>query len=168
MNIIKTFIIPILFMFSIASSVLAGEKGEEWKLTKEESIQIEIGYMAKKLLDLSGKDSYSVEIKSYMKPFIGICMQLVDKGINVTCITPGSQAEKNGLKTGDVITAMNGKEIHLQGDVEKHKKESFSIIKAMKTGDHIKMTVERVGEIIEMDITVGTVSHPGYVLTVTK
>ena len=167
MNKTKLIILPMLLSFSITFSVLAGEE-KECKWCDEESIKVEIGYLAKKLLDLSGEDTYSVEIKAYMKPFIGVCMQPIDKGIELTCITPGSQAEKNGLKTGDIITKMNDQDLQLKSDKEAHKKESLSVIKKMKTGDLIKMIVDRAGESIELDVTVGALSHPGYKLTVTK
>lgn len=166
MNLSKTIIYILLLSFSLAS--YAGEDKEcEW-LCDEESIKLEIGYMAKKLLDKSGKDSYTVEFKSYLKPFIGICTKMLDKGIELTCVTPGTQAEKNGLKTGDVVIKMNDKGLEQSGDLSKKKKKYFSVVNNMKIGDVIKMSVERAGENLEIDVTVGALNHPGYTLTITK
>ena len=166
MNMNKTIVFTLLLSFSLAS--FAGEEKEcEW-LCDEESIKLEIGYMAKKLLDMSGKDSVKVEFNSYLKPFIGICTKILDKGIELTCVTPGTQAEQNGLKTGDVVTRMNDKGLEQSGDLSKIKKQYFAVVKNMKIGDVIKMTLERAGEVIEIDVTVGALNHPGYNLTVTK
>jgi len=162
-------LIPILLSLSFTFTALAGEEKEkECEWCDEESIKLEIGYMAKKLLDMSGKDSYQVEVKSYMKPFIGICTKMLENGIELTCVTPGTQAEKNGLKTGDVVTRMNDKGLEQSGNLNKKKKQYFSVVNNMKTGDVIKMTLVRAGETIEIDVTVGALEHPGYRLTVTK
>ena len=93
---------------------------------------------------------------------------MLENGIELTCVTPGTQAEKSGLKTGDVVTRMNDKGLEQSGNLNKKKKQYFSVVNNMKTGDVIKMTLVRAGETIEIDVTVGALEHPGYRLTVTK
>lgn len=46
------------------------------------------------------------------------------EGIVITSIKPGSLADSSGLKTGDLISQINGMEIKEEGDVEKALKEA--------------------------------------------
>jgi hypothetical protein len=69
--------------------------------SSEEELRHEISYLAKELLDLSGEDSITVEQPAFMKPFIGICSEVLPEGVKLTCITPKHNAAKAGLTTGD-------------------------------------------------------------------
>jgi len=70
----------------------------------------------------------------------------VDQGACITDVTPGSPAEKGGLKVKDVITAVDGKDIT----------GSDSLIKMLlgyESGDTITVTYDRDGETGEAQVT---------------
>ena len=69
-----------------------------------------------------------------------------DKGACITDVNPGSPAEKAGLKVKDVIIAIDGREVS----------GSDSLIKMLLnyvSGDVIKVTFNRDGEILETEVT---------------
>jgi S1-C subfamily serine protease len=133
----------------------------------EEELRQELSYLAKQLLDLSGKDSVTVEQPAYMKPFIGICSDLLPEGVKLTCITPGHNASKGGLKTGDLLISIN--QIDMTGlSKQDHKNAYFSVTKTMKTGDKLAIKLMRKGQPQSVNVTVGAISHPAYTLTVKK
>ena len=114
-NHIKPILLVLLFLLSASSSTaFAGPETEE-------EIQKEIGFLAKKLLEISGKDTYRCDVESLSRPLIGICSDVSNRGVVLTCITPGSQADKAGLRTGDLIVKLNGIEM-ANDDVMKTKK----------------------------------------------
>ena len=153
-------IIPLLWVSIFTSTAYAGE---EWG---EEHIMREIAYLAKKLLDLKGGDSVTVKSPAFDKPFIGICTEVEEGGIKITCVTPGTQAAKSGLQTGDMVVRLRGK------DVTKGAKDAkelyWDLVMNMKTGDKIDFVLLRSGEKKEIQVTVGALSHPGYELTVSN
>lgn len=135
--------------------------------SSEAELKYEISFLAKKLLDISGEDSITVEQPAYMKPFIGICSSTSLEGVKLTCITPGHNAAKAGLKTGDLIIAIN--DIDVTGIRRKgYSNAYYSVTKKMKTGDKLAMTLIRKGVEQVITVTVGAVSHPAYTLTVKK
>jgi predicted metalloprotease with PDZ domain len=96
---VKIISISIAVLIATMSTSLAG--------SSEEELRHEISYLAKELLDLSGEDSITVEQPAFMKPFIGICSELLPEGVKLTCITPGHNASKAGLMTGDLVISIN-------------------------------------------------------------
>lgn len=141
------------------------EHAKKGKHSKKEDIMLEISYLAKKLLDMSGEDMVTVTSPSVVKPFIGVCSSIQSNGVKLTCITPESQADKNGLKTGDVITYINGISMN-EGDNEKRMHAYWDVVKTMKVGDVLKLGLIRAGKELDIDVTVGSLSHPAYTLTV--
>ena len=85
----------------------------------------------------------------------------------MTCITPGHSAARAGLKTGDLVTAIN--DINVT-DIERKSYDNvyYGVTKTMKTGDKLTMTLLRKGAEQRITVTVGAISHPAYVLTVKK
>ena len=71
------------------------------------------------------------------------------KGVLVNSVVPGYPAEKAGIKSGDIIIEFNGKAIEtnyqLLGQIIRH-----------KPGDNIKVKINRAGENIEFEITLGS------------
>ena len=133
----------------------------------EEELRNEISFLAKKLLDISGEESITIEQAAYMKPFIGICTSLTPKGVKLTCITPGHNAFKAGLKTGDLITSIN--EIVLtKSNKNGYKKAYAGLLKSMKTDDSLAVKFMRKGEERSVVFKVGAVYYPAYTLTVKK
>ncbi|MBT8114001.1 MAG: PDZ domain-containing protein [Arenicella sp.] len=135
----------------------------------EEAVKLEISYLAKRILDLTGKDTYTITSEAVVKPFIGICTELKESGVKLTCITPDSQAARAGLLTGDLITEING--LSMAG--QKSRKESYkgnywSLVKSIKPGDELKMKLERDGKSQSLDVIVGSLSHPAYSCDISK
>lgn len=156
---VKTVIIS-GFVLAIASTVaLAGNH--------EDELKHEISYLAKKLLDMSGEDSITVEQPAFMKPFIGICTDIVPGGFKLTCITPGHSAAAAGLKTGDLVTSVNDIDMR-DMKVKDHDNAYYKIVKSMKTGDKLSLKFVRNGKNEQMSVIVGAISHPAYTLTVKK
>ena len=72
--------------------------------------------------------------------------ELPDAGLYVSDVSKGSDAEAKGIKTGDVITAVNGIEVATTDDVSVIKDE-------LNVGDSMTFTVWRDGETLEIDVT---------------
>ena len=152
---------PALVLGLVTAPAIAGK----WT---EEDIMREIAYMAKELLDMSGKESIRLESPAFDRPFMGVCSEpLSDKGLKITCVTPGTQAAKAGLLTGDIVLQMKGQNL-VDDDIAVIKERYYKIVKAMKTGDDIEMVLNRDGKTVEVTVTVGALSHPAYVLEVNK
>ncbi|MFT5574204.1 MAG: putative metalloprotease with PDZ domain [Cryomorphaceae bacterium] len=156
-----------LSMFTL--NALAGKEGKKIKgKDSQAEIEWELSYLAKRMLDLKGTDSYTLERKAVTKPFIGICSDVNKSGVAITCITPDSQASKSGLKTGDLLIFLNdvsmaNQDEHGKDDGKDDGKPSYwSIVKSMKVGDKLKMGLLRAGEPVTIDVTVGTLHHPAY------
>jgi S1-C subfamily serine protease len=94
------------------------------------------------------------------RPFLGVKMFSVTPsiaqqlGIKVTSgalvaeVTPGSGAEGAGLRNGDVITAMDGKEVKSAEDVT-------AAVNAHKPGDEIKVTFRRGDDTRDVTVKLG-------------
>ena len=136
--------------------------------SEREELMSEISFLAKKLLDSSGEDSLVLKSPSVMKPFIGVCSKIIPIGIELTCISPASQAQKGGLKTGDVVITLNGVSMEQASNKSEKDNPYWDIVHNMKTGDVIKMGLLRGGKNIELEVTVGAISHPAYELKITR
>lgn len=100
----------------------------------------------------------SIIEKGYIsKPYIGISMSDVSKeyqiyglpqGTAVQSVTEGSPAEEAGLQVGDIITAVDGKEITGYSDLK-------AVVGASDIGDELHMTVYRQGTTVEITVVVG-------------
>jgi S1-C subfamily serine protease len=94
------------------------------------------------------------------KPWIGIYMQDVTKdladafdlsaksGVVINDVAEKSPAEKAGLKPKDVILAWNGKTL-------KGSEELTELVGASKVGDDVKLTVNRGGKDLDVNVTIG-------------
>ncbi len=142
-------------------------KSKKEKQDKKQEIMQEISFLAKKLLDMSGEKSVVVTSPAVIKPFIGVCSNIENKGVRLTCITPDSQADKNGLKTGDLITSINDVSMNKEGNKE-HVYAYWDVVKNMDVGDVLKIELIRAGTTLEIDVTVGSLSHPAYTLEVKR
>jgi S1-C subfamily serine protease len=72
----------------------------------------------------------------------------VEAGAVVADVTAGSGAEVAGLRTGDVITSIDGKDVKAAEDVT-------SAVNAHKPGDEIKVTFHRRDETKEITVKLG-------------
>ncbi len=98
---------------------------------------IENGYIAKPYIGVT-VTNVTDEMQSYGLP----------KGAAVRGVVENSPAEEAGLKTNDIITAVNGEEISGQSDLVKY-------VKAAVVGDKLKLRIYRQGETLELTVTVG-------------
>lgn len=69
-------------------------------------------------------------------PALGITIQQTDDGIEIVGFADNSNAEKAGLKQGDIIMKVDGKEYDSVSDIS-------SYISSKKVGDTVKVTVKR-------------------------
>ena len=133
--------------------------------SSEEELKHEISFLAKKLLDMSGQESVTVDQPAYMKPFIGICSDVIREGVKLTCITPGHGAAQAGLKTGDLVVVINGVDM-TETDSQDNKKTFRKLIGDMKTGDILAIKLLRNGQQKSFEVNVGSIDQPAYTLTV--
>ena len=94
------------------------------------------------------------------RPFLGVKMitftpeyadglgVTVKSGAVVADVTAGSGAEVAGLRTGDVITSIDGKEVKAAEDVT-------SAVNARKPGEEIKLTFVRRDQTLEVTVKLG-------------
>jgi type II secretory pathway component PulC len=74
------------------------------------------------------------------------------RGVRLTAVTPGSGAEKAGLKAGDLLTAINGQSLAAEGKVSPQKRMKDAMRK-MKAGDEAKIDFERDGRARSTTVT---------------
>jgi S1-C subfamily serine protease len=67
-------------------------------------------------------------------------------GVLVTAVTPGSGAEKAGLKTGDILVSANGKSlVTRKGEKTKPEKKLMDLMSEASPGDKVEVDYEREG-----------------------
>lgn len=147
-----------LFFFTSASH--AGSVDE---------LKHEISFLAKKLLDKSGEDKITVKQAATRKPFVGVCPEPGAKGIKLACVTPGHGAADAGLETGDLVIAIDN--VSMLG--AKHGKYSHDspyhkVFDSLETGKKMIFTLLRNEKQMDIQVTVGSIEHPAYTLTISK
>ncbi len=130
-------------------------------------IEQEIALLAKKLLSVTGKESYTIDKKGKSVTFIGGCFEARDGGIQLTCVTPGLDVQNKGMKSGDLITAING--ISFDNNSKENNQLKFSkLTKNIKPKDVFKMTyLDENKQLIQVDVVVSEIVFPSFNLTVT-
>ena len=97
---------------------------------------IEKGYIAKPYIGVTITD-VSAEAQAYGIPV----------GAAVQSVTEGAPAQKAGLQTNDVITAVNGQAITNSNDL-------VEFVGICEPGDELTLTVYRMGQTLELKLTV--------------
>jgi len=142
-----------------------------------DELKHEISFLAKKLLDKSGKDNITVKQAAIKKAFIGVCPEPTAKGIHLTCITPGHSAAKAGLQTGDLVVAIDAlsmvtnraeKQWHKGSKKRGHYDAYHQVFDNLKTGETLAFKILRGGKEMTVMVTVGAISHPAYTMTISK
>ncbi len=67
------------------------------------------------------------------------------RGVRLQAVTPGSGAEKAGLKAGDLLTAINGQSLQAEGKKVSPQKKMKDAMRKLKAGDEAKVEYERDG-----------------------
>ena len=68
------------------------------------------------------------------------------KGLYVMDVAPGSDAEAQGIRVGDIVTAINGEGVRQTSDVA-------AIISQYDVGTIMTFTIYRDGETLQVDVT---------------
>jgi putative serine protease PepD len=88
--------------------------------------------------------------RTIARPYIGIqSTDAAGGGAQVVTVNPGTPGEKAGLRTGDTITAVDGKTVSQSGDVS-------GLISGKKPGDKVQLDVQRGGRSQKVTVTLGT------------
>lgn len=66
------------------------------------------------------------------------------RGVRLLAVTPGSGAEKAGLKAGDLVKALNGKPMAAEGK-KSPQHRMRDVMRGLKAGDEVKVEYERDG-----------------------
>ena len=136
---------------------------------KYEELKYEISFLASKLLDESGKETITIKQPAIEKPFLGVCPKPDAKGLKIECITPGHSAAKAGLKTGDLILSYNGLSMaSSDSDKDAHKWSYKKMFDSLETGKELELTLLRGGQEMTIDVTVGSIRHPAYTMTISR
>ncbi|MEG2526804.1 MAG: trypsin-like peptidase domain-containing protein, partial [Oscillospiraceae bacterium] len=98
---------------------------------------IENGYV-------SGKASFGIVVST--PDDVVVQYYNMVKGAYVAEVVAGSCSEKAGIKVGDTITEMNGKEIKSSSELTNEKRSYHA-------GDTVTLTIYRQGEYIKVDVT---------------
>ncbi|MDR0501446.1 MAG: trypsin-like peptidase domain-containing protein [Coriobacteriales bacterium] len=99
--------------------------------------------------------------KNVEHAFLGITLQTVnsrnakqlgasvESGVYVGSVSSGSAADKAGLKQGDIIVAFDGKAVKSAGEL-------LVDVRGHLVGDKVKITIDRNGQNIDLDVTLGS------------
>ena len=82
-------------------------------------------------------------------PLLGVRVGSAQNGVSVASVESGSGADKAGVKTGDVITAVNGTTITSPQQLR-------AIIAAHKPGETLQVEVQRSGSTKTLSVTLGS------------
>jgi len=83
------------------------------------------------------------------RPYLGLTTAAGSAGVEVQAVTPGSPAQRAGLRTGDVVVSVDGDAVSEPGDVT-------DALDGNEPGDSVEVEVERDGSRQQLDITLGT------------
>ena len=88
---------------------------------------------------------------SVQHAYLGVALEGVNgsAGARIGEVRPGTPAAKAGLKAGDVVVKIDGTSV---GSSDRLR----SLIDAKRPGDKVKLTVQRGGETVTLDVTLGT------------
>lgn len=133
-----------------AGAKAAGEAADAQKLAE---LQAHMGDLAQRMAELSAKigDQASASALRYLADdksgMLGIAVDPDDDGMHVQAVTPGGPAERAGLKTGDVITAINGKRLSWSDS------SLLTGLADLPAGKPVRLTVLRNGKTLHLHAT---------------
>jgi S1-C subfamily serine protease len=77
------------------------------------------------------------------RPFLGVGIEPNEAGAQITQVMPDSPAATAGLQIGDIITALDGKDVTAETLAD--------VIQSYTVGDNVQLNVLRDGETLELD-----------------
>jgi len=108
------------------------------------------------LLDVLPRLKAGHDIQARAHPFLGIGFKNDEEdidGVYVDRVITHSGAEQAGLKSGDVIVGLNGKEVFTRPDF-------LEQVSGLKPGDVIQLKIRRGEATLAVSLTVGTRPKP--------
>lgn len=98
------------------------------------------------------------EAGKIIKPYIGVSYEIITKdiasvrnlpeGAYIRRVLPGTPADSGGLRSGDVITKMNGEDLNEENTLA-------SVLNKYKVGDKVELEINRDGKTLKVKITFG-------------
>jgi predicted metalloprotease with PDZ domain len=99
----------------------------------------------------------SAEKKADTKPWLGIASAKNDDGrVKITNVIPAGPADRSGLSKEDVVIAIDGRAVSPE--------EMTEVVNTHNVGDAIKLTVVRLGELRDFNVTLTANPNPIYLL----
>lgn len=80
--------------------------------------------------------------------YLGVVMEDREEGVQVTMVIPGSPADDAGVQVDDLILQFDGRAVKDRGDL-------VSRIQAKKPGVRVTLKMQRAGETMEIEVTLG-------------
>lgn len=94
------------------------------------------------------------------RAYLGVIGEAKDGKYTLLQVVPGTPAERAGLRPGDLILSMDGKELQVQDDLRRS-------IRERKPGDTARLLVERQGAVQDVKVVLGEAPDED-VVTVTR
>lgn len=82
-------------------------------------------------------------------------------GVYVAGVSPGGPADQAGVKSGDVIVALDGKKLAASG-ASSANVELMQRLRDVKPGDKVKLQYLRDGKLVNTDVTTRAPEHPRF------
>lgn len=93
-------------------------------------------------------EKFNSQGASFDRPYLGVRYTVSTDGAHVVDVIAGSPAESSGIKTGDIITELDGQKIKSDDDQQLAK-----IISEKKIGDTIQVKLLRDKETVTLNVT---------------
>jgi len=87
------------------------------------------------------------------RPWLGVTFMSTEEGAQISQVVPGSPADEAGLRVGDLIVQVDGRSVTLARPLS-------DVVSRYGPGDRVTLTIQRNGEEIELEVTLG--ERPGY------
>lgn len=124
----------------------------------QEELQEVAGRVADLSRQLGENQVLHVRTIERKRPMVGVVLGVAgDRGVRVQAVTPDGPASKAGLRSGDVITHINGVAVNgSQSDARLA--EAQRMLGELERGQTLRLGYERDGRAAEADVTVDLVS----------
>lgn len=158
----KTFgLAPLVIALALSQSIFAAEQPKRDAKAIQAQMQElgkEMAKLAEELHAAGGTDAQNRMEFRMLAPHhrsftrgaaLGVVLSESDAGVSIDAVTPGSGAEKAGLKAGDVLLSVRGKPIAKGADVAQVR----AAIGVLKAGDSVPLQVNRAGKTLSLNAT---------------
>lgn len=139
-----------------AGDMIVAMNEEEMEKFGEEMGELgkEIGAMGEEIGEMVAEITKTVREAIAHGAFIGILLETDDKetsGVLVIGVTPGGPAQEAGIKSGDIIIAINSESI-AKSEQGSPAKNLMRALKKVKPGDRVRVELKREGETLSMEL----------------